>query len=112
MPPIILHQAKEYSQYLHYNFPLDCIVHQKPPGYMDRYGWIKSMNQLSNLWGASPIKNQILFFDVHESHFEYVTLIHMMCKNIQPFVLKEGKQINDQPNDNVPNTKVKPLYDV
>ena len=43
MPPIIVHQAKDCSQDLHYNIPLDWIVHHTPYGYMDRDGWLKSM---------------------------------------------------------------------
>ena len=33
-------------------------------------------------------------------------------KKIQPFVLKSGNSINDHPNDNVPNAKLKSLYNV
>ena len=35
-----------------------------------------------------------------------------MYKNIQPFVLKPGDSINDQPNDNDPNSKLKSIYNV
>ena len=107
MPPIIAHQAQEYYQYLHYNIPLDWIVHDKPYVYMDRYGWLKYITQLSNICGASLVNNHILFFDGHGSHFDNGTLIKMMCKNIQPFVLKSGNSINDQPNDNGPNAKLR-----
>ena len=34
----------------------------------------------------------------------------MQSKNIQPFILKSGDSINDQPNDNGPNSKLKALY--
>ena len=34
----------------------------------------------------------------------------MQRKNIQPFILKVGYYINDQPNDNGPNSKLKSLY--
>ena len=76
---------------------------------MDRYGWIKSMNQLSNVCGASPINNEMLFFDGHGSHFKNGALIQMMCKNIQPFVLKSGDTTNDHTNGNGPNAKLKSL---
>ena len=69
VPPVIVHQAKDYSQDLHYNVPLDWIVHHTPSGYMDRDGWLKSMNQFSNVCSLSPVKNKIMFFDGHGIHF-------------------------------------------
>ena len=36
----------------------------------------------------------------------------MKCKTIQKFVLKIGESINDQPNNNGPNSKLKSLYNV
>ena len=68
------------------------------------------MTQLSNIWGASPVNNQIIFFGRHDSHFDDRALRHIECQNIQPFVLKTGNSFNDQTNDNVPNTKLKSLY--
>ena len=68
------------------------------------------MNQFSNICGASPVKNQILFFGGHDSHFGYHTLIHMELRNNIPFVLKAGDSINDQPNDNGPNPALKYIY--
>ena len=85
MSPIIVHQAKDYSKDLYYNVPLGWIVYHTPSGYMDREKLIKSMTQLSNVCGASPVNNQILFFDGHDSHFEDGALRKLMCKNIQPF---------------------------
>ena len=70
MRTIIVHQSKEYSQDLNHNIPLDCTVHNTPSGYMDRDGLLKAMTQLSNICGASPFNNQILFFDEHNSHFD------------------------------------------
>ena len=77
---------------------------------MDRDGWLKAMTQLSNICGASPVNNQILFFDGHDIHFDDRALTHMQSKNIQPFILKLGDSINDQPNDNGPNSTLKALY--
>ena len=79
---------------------------------MYRDGWLKAMTQSSKVHGASPVKNQILFFDGHGSHFNDGALRKMMCKNIQPFVLKSIDSINDQPSDNGPNAKLKSLYNV
>ena len=67
------------------------------------------MTQFSNVCSPYPVNNQILFFDGHGIHFNYGALIQMMCKNIQPFVLKSGDSINNQPNDNDPNAKLKSL---
>ena len=36
----------------------------------------------------------------------------MQIKNIQPFILKASDSINDQPNDNGPNSKLKALYNI
>ena len=36
----------------------------------------------------------------------------MQSKNIQPFILKAGYSINDQPNDNGPNSTLKALYNI
>ena len=95
MPPVIIHQAKEYSEDLHHNILLDWTVHHTSSGYMDRDGWLKAMTQFSNICGASPVNNHILLFDGHDSHFENLVLTHMQIKNIQPFILKAGDSINN-----------------
>ena len=79
---------------------------------MDRDGWLKSMTQFSNICGASPVNNQILLFDGHDSHFDDRALTQMRIKNIQPFILEAGDSINDHPNDNGPNSKLKALYNI
>ena len=112
MPPIIVHQAKEYSQYIHYNIPLDWKFHHISYGYMDIDGWLKAMTQFSNVCGASPVNNHILFFDVHDSHFGCGALRKIVYKKVQPFVLESGDSINYHPNDNGPNAKLKSLYNV
>ena len=38
MPPMIVHQAANYTQDLHWNLPSDWLVHNMPSGYMDRDG--------------------------------------------------------------------------
>ena len=43
IPPFIVHQSKEYYQYLYLNIPLDWIFHHTSSGYMYRYGWLKTM---------------------------------------------------------------------
>ena len=112
MPPVAVHQAKDYSQDLHHNIHLDCTVHHTPSGYMDRYGWLNDTNQFFNIYDASPVNNQIIFFDEHDIHFDYRSLTQMQRKNIQNFILKAGESINNQPNDNGPNSKLKALYKI
>ena len=70
------------------------------------------MSRLSNICGASPVINQIIFFDGKDSHFDGRALTKMKIKNIQPFILKAGDYINDQPNDNRPNSKLKAFYNI
>ena len=110
MPSVVFNQVKEYSQDLHQKIPLDWILHHTPSGYMDWDGWIKDINQLSKICGASPVNNQILFFDGNDSHFDDRALTQTQSKNIQTFIIKAGDPINDHPNDNRHNSKLKVLY--
>ena len=87
MPPIIVHQSKQYYQDIQFDIPLDWTFHHTTSGYMDRYGWIKSMTQFSNICVAYPFNNQILFFDAHDSHFDDGALRQNMCKKFQRVVL-------------------------
>ena len=87
MPPVVFHQSKEYSQDLHHNIPLDWTVHHTPSGYMDRDRYLEAMVQLSKVYGASPVNNQIILFNVHDSHFDDLSLTKMKSKNIQPSYL-------------------------
>ena len=79
---------------------------------MDIYWWLKAMTQLSNICGASPVNNQIIFFDGRDSQFDDHALTQIQRKNIQPFIIKVGDSINNQPNDNEPNSKLKALYNI
>ena len=79
---------------------------------MDREGWHKAMTQFSNSCGAYPVKNKIIFFSGHTSHFDEHALTQTERKNIQPFILKVGYSINDQLNDNRLNSKLKALYNI
>ena len=83
-----------------HNISLDWTVHHKSSVYMDRDGWLKDMNQLTITYGSSPVNSQILFSDVHDSHFDGSDLPQTQWKNIQPFILRAGDSINYQPNDN------------
>ena len=68
------------------------------------------MTKFSNICGASPVKNQILLFNGHDSHFDDRALTQMQRKNIQAFIIKAGDSINNQTNDNMPKSKLKSLY--
>ena len=107
MPCIIVHQYNYYSKDTHFSIPLEYTVHHTRSGYMDKYGWLGAITQFSNECGASPVKNQIIFFDGHDRQFYDIVIIHIENQNIQPFVLKSGDYVNDQTNDNVPNAKIK-----
>ena len=76
---------------------------------MYRDGHIKAMTQLSNICSASPVNNQTIFFNGHDRHFDYFSLINMDQQNTQPLILKEGESVNDQKNDNGLNAKMKSL---
>ena len=112
MSPVVANQANEYYQDLHHNIPLDCTVYHTPSGYMDIDGWLKSMTQFSNICGDSPVDNQIIFFDVHDSNFYNHALTQIKSKKIQPFILKAGDSINDHSNENGPKSKLKALYNI
>ena len=55
----------------------------------------------------STIKNKIIFFDGHNSHFDDSLITCMECRYIQPFNLKSGESGNNQPNDIELNVKNK-----
>ena len=70
MPPIVFNQANDYYQDIHHNIPLDWTVHHTPSVYMDRDGWLNVMTKFSNICSASPVNNQIIFYNGHDIHFE------------------------------------------
>ena len=77
---------------------------------MDRNGWFKIINMFSKLSGAHAGNIQILFYDVHDSHWDS-DILYLMSENfIQPYVLKVGDSENDQPQDNGSNAKLKSCY--
>ena len=104
---MIVHQSENYTQGLHWNLPGDWLVHNMPPGYMDRYVWMKVMSLFSRTCGASKINPQVLFFDVHDSHFNDRAIHILQYHHIYPFIIKAGDSTNDQPNDNGPNLELR-----
>ena len=79
---------------------------------MDRDCWLKAMNQFSNICGASHFNNHILFFDGRNIHLYNRTLTQKKSKKIQPFIVKAGDSINDQPNGNGNKSTLNYLYNV
>ena len=79
---------------------------------MDIDGRLKAIPKFSNVCGSSPVNNQIIFFDGHDSHFNARALRHIQFRNSQHFVLKSGDSTNDKHNDNGPNDKLKYLYNI
>ena len=65
------------------------------------------MTKLSNVCSAYPVKNQINFFGGQNNHFDDCAIIHAEHQKIQPFILKSGNSVNEQPNDNGTNSKLK-----
>ena len=99
MSPMIVHQSENYTQDLNWNLHSDWLVHNTPSGYMDRDGRMKAMRLFSRTCGASNMNPQVLFFDGHESHFNYRATYIIISHHISPFILKAGDSTNDQPND-------------
>ena len=104
---MIVHQAENYTQDLHWNLPSDWLVHNTPSGYMDRDGWMNTMSLFSRTFGAIKMNPQVLFFGGHDSHFDDRAPHILQSHHISQFILKAGDSTNDQPNDNGPNLKLK-----
>ena len=110
IPPMIIHQAENYTQDIHWNLPSNWLVHNMPSGYMDRGGWMEEMSIFSRTCGTININPQFLFFEGHDIHF-YDRAKHLLWyHHISQFILKAGDSTNDQPNDNGPNLKLKRYY--
>ena len=110
MPPVIVHQATKYTQDLHYNIPKYWVFHNTPYGYIDRVGLMKAMMNFKTVCVANKLNQQVLFYDVHEIHFDNRAINILCSHHIKPFVLKAGDSGNDQPNYNGPNLNLKGLY--
>ena len=107
MSPVIVHQAENCTQDLHWKIPKEWVVHNTPSGYMDRYGWMKWMIHFKAVCGANTLNPHVLFYDVHDSHFDDRSIHILRSNHIKTFVLNVGYSGNDQPNDNGPKIKLK-----
>ena len=112
MPPVIFHQAENYTQDLHWNLRSDWIVQNTPSEYMDRDGWIKAMSLFSRACGVIKLNPQVLFFDGHDRHFNDRATHLLQSHHTFPFTLKAGNSINDHPNNNGPNLNLKRYYGI
>ena len=110
MTHVIVHQAENYTQDLHWNLYSDWLVHNMPWGYMERDGCIKEMSLFSRTCGYSKLNPQVLFFDDHESHFDDRATHLLQSHHISKFILKAGNSTNNQPNGNGPNLKLERYY--
>ena len=110
MLTVIVHQAENYTQDIHWNLSSDWIVHNTPSVYMNRDGHMKAMRILSRTCGASKSNQQVLLFDGHEIHFNDRATHLVRYHHIYPFILKAGDYTNYQPNDNGTNLKLN-IYD-
>ena len=87
MPPVIVHQAENYTQYIHYRITKYWVVHNTPYGYMDRGGWMKAMIHFKTVCGANKLSLKCFFFDGHDSHFDDRSIHILYSNHIKPFIL-------------------------
>ena len=110
MSHVIVRQSENYTQDLHYNIPKYWVIQNTPYGYIDRGAWVKEIVHFNNFCGLNQLNTQVLFYDDHDGHFGDRDIHILRSHHIKPFVLKVVDSVNDQPNDNGPNLKLKGLY--
>ena len=106
---MIVNQAENYTQDLHYKIPKDWAVQNAPSGNMESDVWMKAMVNFKTVYVANKLNPQVLFYDGHISHFDDRDIHNLRSNHIKPFILKVGESGNDQPHDNGPNLKLKGL---
>lgn len=109
IPPALVHQGSQLSEFHALNLPSDWVVHATPSGYQDRDGFAKVCAQFIEYCG--PKRPQYIFIDGHDSHFDSEALDQLASNNIFVFFLKSNNSEEDQPNDNGPNSALKACYD-
>ena len=87
---MIVHQATNYTQDLHYNIPKYWVVHNTLSRYMDRDGWMKAMMHSKTVCGANKLNPQVLLYDGHDIHFYDMAIDILHYHIIKPLVLKAG----------------------
>ena len=73
---------------------------------------MKAMSLFSRTYVSSKINPQVLFFYVHDIHFDDRATHFLQSNHISLFILKAGDSTNYQPNDNGPNLKLKIYYGI
>ena len=93
-----------------YNIPSYWVIHKSLSGYMDRYGWHKSMSYFPSMCCSSPLNPLVLLYDGHESHFDDRELYILHIHNLQSFIIKAGDYIHEQTKNIGPNMKLNIFY--
>ena len=105
-----VHWVENYTQYLHYNIKKYWVFHNTPSGYIDRNVLMKEMMHFKTICGANNINPQVLLYDWHVSHFDKRDIHILLLHHTKTVMIKTGESINEQPNYNGPNLKMKGLY--
>ena len=85
IPPIVVHQKKEFTADLNLYLSNDWLVLCTQSGYMDNDGWLKSMKLFTKLSAADSTNIQVLFFDGHDSHWDADALDHLSDNHVEAF---------------------------
>ena len=107
MTPLIVHQAENCNNVIHWNPPSDWLVQNTTSGYIERDGWMKAMSLFSRTCVSNKINPQDLFFYRHGINFDDRATHFLQSNHISLFIFKAGHSTNDHPNDNGPNLKLK-----
>ena len=107
---MIVHQAENYIQYIHYNIPKYSVVHNTSSGYIDRDFSKKEIVYFKTVCGSNNPDSWVFFYDIHVRTFDKRVICIIRSNHIKPFVFKAGDPGNYQPNNNGPNIKMKGLY--
>ena len=106
----MVHQRTHYTQYFNYNIPSDWVIHHPSSRYMYCDGCHKSMSYFAYVCCYSYINPQVIFYDVHDRHFENRSLDILRKHNIHSVILKAGDSVHYHPNNKNPNMKLNNLY--
>ena len=109
-PPFLIHQSTHYTQDIYSNIPSYWVVHNSPSGCMDYDGCLKSISHFTSMCFYSPLNNQVIFYDVHESHFYYREFNILQSHHFQFFFLNSGESVHSHPNNNGTKYKFNHMY--
>lgn len=115
IPPTVVHQgASTTTLPLSFakNLMDDGVIHASPSGYMDQDGFRKFAVHFVAFSGAKPGNFQYLYLDGHESHWDSEALAYLLNNSVRPMFLKSNDSINDQPNDNGMNSRLRSVYNL